>query len=105
MVEPVEPVEQGSGQLFVAEDLDPLGEPEVGGDDHRTPLVAVGEQVEDQFGAGSIEGHEAKLVNDRWGDPKVALLQALERTFVAYLDQLAEEVGAPDKGDTLPALC
>jgi len=37
-----ESVEQGGVQFLVAEDLDPIGEREVGGDDRRAPLVAVG---------------------------------------------------------------
>ena len=59
-----EAVEEGCGELLVAEDFDPLGEGEVGGDDGRAALVAIGEQVEEQLAAGSIEGYEAELVED-----------------------------------------
>ena len=38
-----ETVEQRGGELFVAEDLDPLAEGEIGGDDGRPPLVALRE--------------------------------------------------------------
>ena len=99
-----EAVEQRGGQLLVAEDLDPLGEREVGGDDRGTALVAVGEQVEEQFAAGAVEVHEAQLVDDQQGDAQVALVQPRERALVARLDQFADEVGGADEGDPLPAL-
>ncbi len=58
-----EAVEQGCGQLLAAEDLHPLAEGEVGGDDRGASLVAVAQQVEEQLAAGLIEGDEAQLVN------------------------------------------
>ncbi len=51
-----EAVEQGRGELLVAEYADPFGEGEVGGDDGRAALVAVGEDVEEQLAAGAVEG-------------------------------------------------
>ena len=59
-----EPVEQRGGQLLVAEDLDPLGEREVRGDDCGAHLVAVGQQVGEQFAAGQLEGHEPMTPDD-----------------------------------------
>ncbi len=99
-----EAVEQRGGELLVAEDLEPLGERKVGGDDHGPPLVAVGEQVEEQFAAGPVEGHEADFIDDQQGNTQVALMQAGERALVARLDQFADEVGGPDEGDPLAAL-
>ena len=49
-----EAVEQRRGEFLVAEDLHPLAEGEVGGD--RAPLVAVGEEVEQQLAAGASKG-------------------------------------------------
>jgi len=43
-----EAIEQRSGHLGIAEDLAPLPEAEVGGDDHAGVLVELGEQVEEQ---------------------------------------------------------
>lgn len=60
-----EAVEQRGGPFVVAEDLDPLREREVGGDDRGAAFVPVGKQLEEQFAAGSFEGHEANLVNDQ----------------------------------------
>ena len=81
-----EPVEQRRGELLVAEDLHPLAVGEVGGDDRRAPLVAVGEEVEQQLAAGALEGHEAELVDDQQRDPQVTLMEPRERELVARLD-------------------
>ena len=96
-------VEQRRGQLLVAEDLHPLAEREVGRDDRRAPLVAVGEEVEQQLAAGALEGHEAELVDDQQRDPQVTLVQPRERELVARLDQLAHEVGRAHEGDAVAA--
>ncbi|MCY4618409.1 MAG: hypothetical protein OXD50_07640 [Chloroflexi bacterium] len=78
--------------------LDPFGEREAGGDDRGAPLVAVGEQVEEQLAAGPLEGDEAEFIDDQHGDAQIALMRAGERVFVARLDQFADE------GDQLAAL-
>lgn len=44
-----EAIEQCRGQLLVCEDLDPLGERQVGGDEGRSSLMALGEKVEQQL--------------------------------------------------------
>ena len=91
-----EAVEEGGGQLLIAEDLDPLGEREVGGDDRGAALVAVGDQVEEQFAAGPVGGDEAQLVDDQQGDAQVALVGARDGAVPADQDlgfeQLQEEL-------------
>ena len=57
-----QPVEQGGGELFVGKDLDPLGERQIRSDDGRTPLVTLGQQIEQQFTAGAFERDEAQLI-------------------------------------------
>lgn len=44
-----EPVDDGFGESGVGEDLGPLAEGEVGGDDQRASFVAFGEDLEDEF--------------------------------------------------------
>jgi hypothetical protein len=41
-----EAIEQRRGELFVTEDLDPLRERQIGGDDGRAAFVALGQQIE-----------------------------------------------------------
>ena len=49
-------IEQRGGELFVAgKDGDPFGEREIRGDDDRPPLIAVGEQIEEQLAADAVE--------------------------------------------------
>ena len=42
-------VEHGGGHLFIAEDLGPFPEGEIGGDDHRGLLVELGDQMKEQL--------------------------------------------------------
>ena len=52
-------VQQGSGQAFRAEDLGSLIEGQVGGDQDGAPLVALAEDLKEEFRAGGGQGHEA----------------------------------------------
>jgi len=58
-------IEQSGGQLLVAEDLDLFAESQIGGDDSRASLIALGEQVEEQLATGTLERHEAQLVHNQ----------------------------------------
>jgi hypothetical protein len=57
-------VEHGGGHLGVAEDLGPIGEGEVGGDQHRGVLIELADQVEQQLSAGLAERQIAEFVDD-----------------------------------------
>ena len=56
-------VQQGAGQPLRAEDLGPLVEGQVGGDQDRTSLVALAEDLEEELRAGLGEWNEAQLVD------------------------------------------
>jgi len=60
-----EPVEHGRGHLAIAEHRWPLTEPQVGGDDDRSALVELADEVEQQLAAGLREGEIAELVEDQ----------------------------------------
>ena len=92
-----EAVERRRGELLIAEDLHPLAEGEVGGDDRRAALVALGEEVEEELSAGAVEGHEAELVDDQQRYSLVAPGERAERVLVPRLDQLADESAARAK--------
>jgi hypothetical protein len=53
-----EAIEQCGSELFVTEYLDPFRERQIGGDDGRAALVALGQQIEQQLAAGALERHE-----------------------------------------------
>ena len=51
-----EAVEHGAGEAFVAEDLGPVLEGQVGGDDEALAFVGAADDFEEEFGAGLGEG-------------------------------------------------
>ena len=59
-----EAVQQCPGEPFRAEDLGPLVEGKVGGDQDGAPFVALAEDLEEQFRTGGGQRHEAQLVDD-----------------------------------------
>ena len=52
------------GEPLRAEDLSPLGEGEVAGDHGGAPFIALAEHLEEQFGAGLGQRHEAEFIDD-----------------------------------------
>src|SRR3954453_21673951 len=59
-----EAVNDGLGEPGVGEDLGPLAEGRVGGDDKRSAFVALGEDLEDELGGAVGQREIAELVND-----------------------------------------
>ena len=51
----MQPVQQGSGEAFRAEGLGPFVEGQVGGHYDGAPLVALAEDLEDQFRPGPVQ--------------------------------------------------
>ena len=60
-----EAVQQRAGEAFLAEDIGPLVEGEVGRYQGGAPLVALAEDLEEQFRSGAGKGHEAQFVDDQ----------------------------------------
>jgi hypothetical protein len=56
-----EPVEHRGRHLGVAEDLRPVGEGEIGGDDDRGIFAELADEMEQQLPAGLAEGEIAEL--------------------------------------------
>src|SRR5487761_1975503 len=55
-------IQQGRGQLFVEEDLSPVGEAQVGGDDERDALVECRAELKHELRGGGSERHKAEFV-------------------------------------------
>ena len=51
-----EPVQQRAGEPFRAEDFGPFVEGQIGGDQDGAPLVALAEDLEEQFRPGGGQG-------------------------------------------------
>lgn len=60
-----EPVEHRVHEGFGGEHRDPLLEGQVRRKDDRAPLVAVGDDVEEEFGPACRKRHEPELVEDQ----------------------------------------
>lgn len=60
-----EPVEQGAGEALGAEHACPLVEGQIAGHDGAGALVALGEHLEQELGAGLRQWHVAQLVDDQ----------------------------------------
>jgi len=81
-----EPVDERGGDHSVAEDLAPLLEAAVGGDDDRAALVTTGDERKEEIGRLPLEGQVADLVDD---EQVVALESAqLGLELVAVLGRL-----------------
>ena len=60
-----EPVQQRAGEALRAEDLGPFVEGQIGGHHDGAPLVALAEDLEEEFRAGGGQGDEAQFVDDQ----------------------------------------
>ena len=81
-------VQNGASKAFRAEDLCPLVEWQVRGDDDRAALVALGDDFEEQLGAGLAERDESQFVDDQQILAGELLQQALQAAFIRGLDKL-----------------
>ena len=86
-------IEQRAGQPFGPEDLGPFVEGQIRGHERRRLLVALGEDLEEQLGAGLRQRHIAELVDDQQillGELLLKTQQALviPRLENARLDQV-----------------
>ena len=77
-----EPVQQRAGEAFRTEDLGPLIERQVGGDQDGAPLVALAEDLEEEFRAGGGQGDEAQFVDDQQAETGKLPLQVEQPAVV-----------------------
>mgnify|MGYP001614518690 CR=1 FL=1 len=60
-----EPVERGPGQAFAAQDLHPLLERQVGGEDQAGAFVSGADHIEEKFGAELAGRDVAEFIEDQ----------------------------------------
>lgn len=92
-----EAVQESGGHLGALEDLGPLGEGQVGGDDDRGLLVEFGGQVEDQLASVFRKGQVPQLVHDdqvhasqAGGQPSALALHQFAFQVVGQVHQVVE---------------
>ena len=99
-----EPVQQRSSEAFRAEDLSPFIEGEVGGHQDGAPLVALAENLEEQFRAGSGQGDEAQFVDDQQVQAGQLPLQIQQLPFVPGLHHFVDQGGGRGEAHRHPPL-
>ena len=82
-----EAIQERGGHLGVAEDLYPLAEAEVGGEDQRGLFVQMADQMEQQRPAGLGEREVAQFVDDNGinGDESFGQVTGLAELFFFWL--------------------
>ena len=95
-----EPVEQCSGQTFGTEHLGPFVEGQIAGYQGGAALITLTEHLEQEFGAGLGERHEAKFVDNQQLVFGQLLLEAQQAFLVPGLDQLVDQGRRRDKADS-----
>src|SRR5215213_10599530 len=99
-----EPVQQGTGQPFAAQDLGPFVEGQVAGHQGGAALVALAEHLEQQLRPALRERHEAELVDDQQPVAGQLLLQAQQALLVARLQEFVHQGGRRGEPDRHPPL-
>jgi hypothetical protein len=101
-----EPIEERGRELLVArENGHPFGEGQIRRDDDAAPLVAFGDEIEEELATGTVERDEAELVDDQELDVVEATMQPRELAMIACLDERADEIGGACEEDAATAAC
>ena len=88
-----EAVQQGAGEPLGAEDLRPLVEGQIGGDQDGSSLVALAEDLEEELGPCLGERDEAQLVDDEQLEPGKPLLEVEQTPLVSGWPRSAHAPG------------
>ena len=86
-----EPVQQGSGQAFGAEDFGPLFKGQVCGDQEADTFVSTADHIEQEFGPGFGEGHEAQFVEDDQVLAFQLLVETVKGSVLPALQQMGDQ--------------
>ena len=88
-----DPVEDGRGDHPVAKDVPPTAEALVAGQDHRPPLVATTDELEEEVGPGPVDGQVADLVDDEEARDGVDLETILQPPLRGRLGEGRDQAG------------
>jgi hypothetical protein len=84
-------IEDRARQALGSEHVGPFVEGQVRGDDDRAALVSLGDDLEEQLGAGLAEWYEAQFVDDEEVLDRECLLDPLQAAVVGGLDEFVDE--------------
>ena len=94
-------VEQRFAEAGVGDDLGPLGERQIGGQDHGRLLGPFGDHLEQELGADLGERDVADLVDGDQVVARPAGQDPAELELLLGLDQLVDQVGCRGEADLL----
>jgi hypothetical protein len=97
-------IEQRGGDHGTAENLAPLGEATIGGQDHRAALVARVDQLEEQVATAGDDRLVADLVDDKQRKPAVEADFLAQRAFPLGACKGVDEIGQGDEVDAASGL-
>jgi hypothetical protein len=97
-----ESVEESDGEDAVGEDVTPLPEALIGGeDDGLLGLIALVDDLEEEGGVGLLEGQVADLVQDEYLGPDQDLEQGVEAILLALCPGTGDEVVEREEVDAV----
>src|SRR5262249_38678633 len=85
------PVEQGGGHPLALEHLPPFTERQIARHQDAPPLIAVGEDPEEQLDAASAHRHVAQLVADQQMSPVQPPEESVQRILLLFSLELADQ--------------
>src|SRR5712692_7040049 len=100
-----EPVQERSGHALSLEDLAPVAERQVTGDEQAGALVAVAKDPEQELDAATTERHVSQLVADQQLRPLQLPHEFIQRVLLLSLLKLADQLRGREErhAQTLPA--
>jgi hypothetical protein len=100
-------IEQCAGQTFGSQGFRPFIKREIAGDHSGAALVALRDQLEQQFGAGLGQRHEAQFIDDQQLVGGHLLLESEKTPLITRLHHLADQRGRRGEahGQALLASC
>ena len=94
-----EAVEERTGEPLRAENARPLIERQIAGDQRAAALVALAEDLEQQFGSGWRERHVAEFIDDQQPVAGELALEPQEPFLVTRFEQFVDESRRRDEAD------
>jgi len=84
-------VQQRSCEAFCPECFSPFFERQIASDQGGNPLVALRDQLEEQFSSGFAQRHKPQLINDQQLDLGQLALQPWQALLISGLHQLMDQ--------------
>ena len=88
-----QPVQQGRGHTLALEDLAPLAERQIAGEQQTGPFIPIREDLEQQLGAGAAEREVSQLITDQQIHPIELTQEAVQLILLLGFLQACDQCG------------